>query len=268
MSKALFIIDPQKDFIDDPAFPGSLAVTGAYEDMKRLAQYIEVETPEAIVVTMDTHNRMHIANPMWWVDENGENPGIFTLISVADVESGKWKASVPEKQEHSLNYVKELAAAGKYVLCIWPYHCIDGTEGHKVTEVIKESLTAWESKTGNKVEYVFKGKNPNTEMYSGLKAEVVMSEDPETEINESLIEKLKSFDEVEVAGEAKSHCVASTVGDLIGGFGKEATKITILENCMSSVTGFEANGDNFITIAKEAGCTIKNVAVIAKKLKM
>lgn len=268
MSKALFIIDPQKDFIDDPDFHGALEVPGSYEDMKRLAQHIIMETPECIKVTMDTHSRMHIANQIWWVNEKGENPPIFTLISVADVESGKWKASVSEKQEHSLNYVRELAVAGKYMLCIWPDHCIDGTEGHKVTEVIKEALDAWEIKTGNKVEYIFKGKNPDTEMYSGLKAEVVMSEDPETEINKELIEKLRKFDEVEVAGQAKSHCVEGTINDLIDNFGDDASKITVLENCMSNVPGFEANGDKLIARAKEAGCTIKNVAFISKKLKM
>lgn len=269
MTTALLIIDPQKDFMETPAFKAPLAVPGAYEDMKRLAQYIEVEAPESIVVTMDTHAKMHIANPMWWVDEQGNNPSHFTLISVEDVESGKWKAAIADKQEHSLNYVRGLANGDKYVLRIWPYHCIDGTEGHEVTEVLKPALEAWEKSTGNKVVYVYKGQNPNTEMYSGLKAEVVMADDPDTEINQGVIDYLAGFDKVKVAGEAKSHCVASTAMDLIKGFGNNASKIVVLENCMSSVPGFEANGDKFVEMARGSGCATELVAEVSpRKLKM
>jgi nicotinamidase-related amidase len=268
MKKALFIIDPQKDFIDDPDYMGSLAVSGAYADMQRLSNHIDKAKPDMIVVTMDTHEKMHIANPMWWINEKGENPNPFTLITVKDVEAGNWRAALPEKQEHSLSYVKELAKNGKYVLCVWPYHCIEGTEGHKVSNVVATSLANWEVATGKKVEYVYKGQNQNTEMYSGLKAEVVIPEDNKTEINNKLIKYLGGFDIVEVAGEAKSHCVASTVNDLIFGFGKNANKIVILENCMSSVTGFEQNGDDFINFAKKAGCEIAQVEELTSVKKM
>jgi len=270
MTTALFIIDPQKDFIDDPKFMGSLAVTGANEDMRRLADHINETPPDAIVVTLDTHEKMHIANPMWWVDENGKNPEVFTLISVEDVISKKWMAHVKEKQESSLAYVMELEKNKKFKLCIWPYHCIDGTEGHKVTEVISIALNRWEISTGKKVQYVMKGQNPNTEHYSGLKAEVVISSDPKTKLNTKVINFLNSFDSVEVAGEAKSHCVSSTTGDLIGGFGANANKIVILENCMSSVSGFENAGETFIEEAKKAGCKVVSVVdkSLAKKMKI
>lgn len=256
MKKAMLIIDPQKDFIDAPEFMGALAVPGAYQDMKRLAKRINDETPDGIMVTMDTHAMMHIANPMWWMNEKGENPNPFTLITVEDVSSGKWRASVAEKQESSLEYVKALAQGGKYVLCVWPYHCIDGTEGHNVSEVLQSALGIWEAKTGKKVEYVFKGRNPNTEHYSGLKAEVVIPGDPETELNQTAINWLNQFDLIEVSGEAASHCVKSTALDLIASLGDEAKKVTILENCMSSVPGFEAEGAKFIKQAKASGCSV------------
>jgi nicotinamidase-related amidase len=105
-------------------------------------------------------------------------------------------------------------------------------------------------------------------MYSGLKAEVIIKEDPKTEINNKLIKYLSGFDIVEVAGEAKSHCVASTVNDLIVGFGKNSNKIVILENCMSSVTGFEQNGEDFISSAKKAGCEIAQVEELTNVKKM
>lgn len=265
MSTALLVIDPQKDFLDDPSFPGALAVSGAFEDMKRLAAHIEKSPPEAIVVTVDTHAKWDIAHPMWWVDANGNNPNPFTLITVADVESGKWKASDPKEQEYSEFYVKELAKNNRYVLCVWPYHCIDGTEGHKVTEVVAQAISSWEQKTGKAAIYVYKGKNPRTEHYSGLKAEVVLEDDPETELNVTTISYLTQFNKIEVAGEAKSHCVASTARDLIDAIGDRAKDVIILEDCMSNVTGFEAEGEKFIQYAKDKGCEIKKVASTSPK---
>lgn len=269
MKNALLIIDPQKDFIETPKFKGSLAVPGAYDDMRRLAQYVEAQTPDAIVVTMDTHARMHIANPMWWVNEKGENPNPFTLISVEDVDGGLWKAADSAKQEHALHYVKELAKQGRYVLCIWPYHCIEGTEGHEISEVLMPTLKSWEEKTGKQVRYIFKGQNPDTEMYSGFKAEVVIHSDPRTALNQKEIDYLASFETVKIAGEAKSHCVASTGEDLINAFGEKANRIEFLENCMSSVPGFESNGKNFVELARSRGCVVRCVPdVSARRIKM
>lgn len=268
MNKVLLIIDPQKDFIDDPNFMGALAVNGAYDDMKRLSKYILDDLPSSIVITMDTHAKMHIANPMWWVDQEGQNPSPFTLITAQDIKDGRWKAVMADKQEHSLNYVETLEKEGKYKLFIWPYHCINGTEGHKVSELVLDAITLWEEKTGNKVQYVFKGENPNTEHYSGLKAEVVMVDDKSTDLNEKVVNFLNGFDVIEVAGEAQSHCVKSTVNDLIEQLGAEAKKITLLKNCMSSVTGFEKKGMDFLEKAQKDGCSVKTVAEVKKAPKL
>lgn len=264
----LLIIDPQKDFMTSSAFAGSLSVTGADDDMKRLAQHVESTNPDSIVITMDTHTRMHIAHAMYWVDAEGNHPGEFTLISVEDVETGKWKTANPAKQEHALHYVKELAKTNKFKLCIWPYHCIEGTEGHEVSEILQPALDAWEAKNGKKVVYIFKGQNPDTEMYSGLKAEVIIPSDPRTHLNQGLIDSFKPFGKIEVAGEAKSHCVASTAMDLLKAIGSDAKKVSLLENCMSSVGGFEKDGERFVEEAKQLGCMIENVASSTRKLKM
>ncbi|MFZ0280729.1 MAG: hypothetical protein WAL29_03720, partial [Bacteroidales bacterium] len=61
---------------------------------------------------------------------------------------------------------------------------------------------------------------------------------PETQLNTHLINTLKRYETILVAGEAKSHCVASTVKQMLNieGF---AQKLVILEDCMSDVAGFE-----------------------------
>lgn len=268
MKTALLIIDPQKDFIDDPKFQGSLAVPGAFEDMQRLSTYIYNNKLDSIYVTLDTHDKMHIANPIWWINSQGKHPEPFTLISYTDVLSKKWQCTLPEKQEHSLNYVQELEKKGKFVLCIWPYHCINGTEGHQVTDIIKNSLIDWEIKENKKVEYIYKGQNPNTEMYSGIKAEVIIPDDDKTKVNTCLINKLIQFDTILIAGEAKSHCVSSTVSDLIVNFRENSNKIIILEDCMSNVPGFETNGDKFIQFATENNCLIKRTKENLKNKKI
>jgi nicotinamidase-related amidase len=57
--------------------------------------------------------------------------------------------------------------------------------------------------------------------------------------NEALVEKLLGFDAVVIAGQAKSHCVAWTIDDLLaraqGGDPRLAEKVYLLEDCTSPV---------------------------------
>ena len=267
--KALLIIDPQNSFIDTPHNPGSLAVPGAYQDMLRLAQRVKMAPKDYddIFVTMDTHKLHDIAHPDWWCDPQGLPPPPFTLISVAEVENGTWRARKEEEQDWSLSYVKSLEAANKYKLCIWPPHCLDGTEGWQVNTELKNALNFWEEETGNLVIYVKKGENPHTEHYSGFKAEVIISDAPETAFNEALAKKLLSYKTVEVAGEALSHCVASSVDDLME-HKQQTTSITniiLLANCMTSVPGFEAQGAAFLNRAAEQGAILEHAQPIHLK---
>lgn len=245
MSEAILIIDGQKDFMDLPT-RGSLGVDGAYQDMVNLANYIRqnIHHIDAIFFTLDTHAKEDIAHAMWWVDENGNNPADFTIITYEDVLNGKWKAAKKEHQDYSLEYVRQLKENGKYKLCVWPYHCIKGTQGHEVVDVLQEVLALWEQETGKKVSYVYKGENPYTEHYSGLKAEVVLADDPRTDIQLDLIQKMDKFAKIKVAGEARSHCVASTTKDLVAYVNPQ--KVTLLTDTMSDVAGFSDLGEAFI----------------------
>ncbi|CAM9436216.1 unnamed protein product, partial [Hapterophycus canaliculatus] len=96
---ALLIVDPQVDFHEG----GSLAVSGAAEDAKRIAGLIRDhgEQIDEIIVTLDSHNRLDIAHPMFWTDGagNGSNPEPFTLIRSEDIQSGTW---VPVQEEHKV----------------------------------------------------------------------------------------------------------------------------------------------------------------------
>lgn len=71
-----------------------------------------------------------------------------------------------------IEYTRRLEAKGRFQLCIWPEHCLIGTEGHNVVKVVREAMDAWSHETGRSVEWVEKGQNLLTEMYSALCAEV------------------------------------------------------------------------------------------------
>ena len=127
---ALFIIDPQNDFHEG----GSLAVAGATDDSKRIAELIERHPFEIdhIFVSLDAHHRVHIAHGAFWVDADGNPPAPFTQISHADVVSGKWKSREPVLQQWALEYTSSLEQGGRFTHIIWPYHCLIGSKGHAV----------------------------------------------------------------------------------------------------------------------------------------
>jgi len=80
-----------------------------------------------------------------------------------------------------------------------------------------------------------------TENYSVLSPEVLTGPegDPIDEKNELLIHHLLQFDALIVAGQAKSHCVAWTVSDLLQEIQATdpslAKKVYLLEDCTSPV---------------------------------
>ena len=86
-----------------------------------------------------------------------------------------------------------------------------------------------------------KGRNALTESYSALRPEVGVdaSGTPIEPANTALVDHLLSFDQVIVAGEAKSHCVAWTVEDLLTQVRARdprlARKLVLLDDCSSPV---------------------------------
>lgn len=258
----LLMVDPQNDFCDipvsdqpaNPLVPGeriapALPVPGANQDMLRLSALIDRLGNKLydIHVTMDSHNPLDIAHPIWWRNTKGDAPAPFTLISAADVRNGVWRARNPLAQTRSLAYVEALEAQGRYVLIIWPEHCLIGQWGHNVHAAVANSLNNWARNGLQMVDFVTKGSNPWTEHYSPVQAEVPDASDPSTMLNSPFISTFAEADIILAGGEALSHCLANTVRDVADNFGEEnIKKIVLLTDCASSVTGFEALGTKFI----------------------
>ena len=241
----LLLIDPQNDFADPR---GSLFVPGADEDSKRLATMIERLKDKLynIHITLDTHHFLDIAHPMFWVDSEGNNPAPFTLIGKQDLDDGTWRTTNPAEQDGARQYVETLEANARYLLCIWPPHCLIGSWGHNVVDPVAKAVMQWE-KRYRFVDYVTKGSNYRTEHYSAVQAEVPDPNDPSTHINTPFIQTLEEADIVVISGQALSHCVANTVRDIADQFGDEnIKKLVLLDDTSSNVPGFEQLGEDFV----------------------
>ncbi len=243
----LLIIDGQYDFCD-PA--GALYVPGAERDMERVASMIRKGKDKIndIRATMDSHRFLHIAHPVWWVDEEGSHPAPFTVITVDDVRgrSPKWRACNPGFQQRSVEYVEKLEGSGRYCLTIWPPHCLIGSRGHQIYEPLYEALHEWEAGFAA-VDYVTKGVNMFTEHYSAVRADVEDPGDHSTLLNTGFIRKLQEADRIGITGEALSHCVANTVRDVAEQFGEDQIKkFVLLEDASSPVPGFEDLALDFV----------------------
>jgi nicotinamidase-related amidase len=281
----LLIIDAQNDFHSN----GSLAVKGADEDAEKIAQFIRKSMEpgssielDRIVATLDSHHLLHIANPQFWVaSDNVTHPEPFTLITSEDVKNGKWSprsdlristnlvdANVMKNcsdlfqsdgsldlKKYCIEYTRRLEESSRLTLCIWPPHCLIGSRGHNVVDVVRDAMDEWTSKTGRSVDYIMKGTNLLTEMYSALKAEVVISKD--TDLNQDLLSLLKQSDKIFVCGQALSHCVNHTVRDLLANMKGSENKVCLLSDCCSPVTSFEKDAQDFVRFLQENGANVE-----------
>jgi nicotinamidase-related amidase len=258
----LLIIDPQNDF--HPG--GSLAIQSAGEDARRIASFIRTRTHDIdrIVITLDSHQRTHIAHAIFWVDADGYHPPPFTIISKDDVKTMKWRPKNPDNQQAADYYAQKLEEGGRFQICIWPEHCIIGSPGHNVHPEIQEAVSNWAETHMKEVLFVWKGQNCLTEMYSALRADVPIVDDPRTHLNVNLIRTLRQSKRLFVCGQALSHCVNFTVRDLVEHYDEaehdsRLGTITILRDGTSPVPGFEADGECFLRDMVDKGVCIANI---------
>ena len=257
----LVVIDPQVDFCDPR---GALFVQGADCDMDRLARMVIRIAPrlEDVHVTLDSHRLIDVAHPIFWQDSSGKHPTPFTIITASEVEGGRWTPVLPGMYRRMIDYVKSLEANGRYPLCIWPPHCLIGSEGHNVVPALRQALLGWEEKRLAMVDYVTKGSNPWTEHYSAICADVPDPRDPGTQINTRFIQVLLDADIIAIAGEAGSHCLANTVRDIAGNFGDDAyiKRLVLLKDATSPVPGFEPYQDTFLREMTARGMQISTTS--------
>ncbi|HEY9640800.1 MAG TPA: isochorismatase [Coleofasciculaceae cyanobacterium] len=251
----LLAIDVQNTFClpEFELFVGGRSGRGAVEDNQRLCEFIyrNLGTLTDIALTMDTHTATQIFHSVFWVNAAGAHPPAMTLITLADVEQGIWQAnpavaitlgqSVEHLQAYALHYVRQLDAAGKYPLTIWPYHSMLGGIGHAIVSAVEEACFFHAMARGSQTRFELKGNNPLTENYSVLQPEILEDQEQRSiaHKNSAFLKTLLRYDAILIAGQAKSHCVAWTIEDLLAAIQaidpKLAQKVYLLEDCTSPV---------------------------------
>ncbi|HZC28941.1 MAG TPA: hypothetical protein VE269_04310 [Gaiellaceae bacterium] len=250
----LLAVDVQNTFCipEFELFVAGRSGTGAVDDNRRLCEFVYRNLGEItqILPSLDTHRAMQVFHAIWLVDEHGDHPPPFTLVSAEDVATGRWRVNVDVAdalgldadyaERHLVHYTQRLAEGGKYDLTIWPYHALLGGIGHALVSAVEEAVFFHSIARYSQPDFQVKGDNPLTEHYSMLGPEVTEGPDGGRlgGKNAELIKKLLSFDAVVVAGEAKSHCLAWTIDDLLEHDEvreRLAHRTYLLEDCTSPV---------------------------------
>jgi len=277
----LLLVDVQKDF----CFPeGSLFVagrsgTGALEDNRRVAEFIyrNLDRLTELMATLDTHHPVQIFFPAFWQDASGRPLSAHRTVSVADVTSGSVRpdpalaatltgGDVEALEAQALHYVRELERAGRYTLYLWPPHCLLGTDGHALVGVIQEARLFHTFVRHAHNPLVTKGEHPFTENYSVLRPEVLTRPDGSAlaEPDHALLEVLLRSDRLIICGEAASHCVRSTVDDLLEAIrARDATlasRVYLLTDCMSPVAVPDGKGGFLSDFTAETEAALQRYA--------
>jgi nicotinamidase-related amidase len=251
----LVAVDVQNTFCI-PGFElyvGGRSGTGAVDDNRRLCEFIyrNLHVITQICPTMDTHEIMQIFHELYLINDKGEHPAPFTLISVEDIQNGVWKFNealcysfhIDKEFGHKqlLHYTTKLKEGGKYDLTIWPYHAMLGGIGHALVAAFEEAIFFHGVARYSQPDFHVKGDKPFTEHYSVLGPEVLEGpqDEPLARKSEKFFYKLIQYDAVIIAGQSKSHCVAWTIDDLLRDIlAKDrqlVEKVYLLEDCTSPV---------------------------------
>jgi nicotinamidase-related amidase len=270
---ALMPIDVQNTFCqpDFELFVGGRSGRGAVEDNVRLCEFIyrNLRLITAVHPTMDTHIAAQIFHQLFWIDKSGEHPQPMTIITLDDVQNGTWQVNpamgyavygtprgYEEVRRNALHYVQSLTNDGKYPLMVWPFHSMLGGIGHALVSAVEEASFFHNIARAAQTDFQIKGGNPLTENYSVLRPEVLEghSGKPIAEKNARFINALMSYDIVVIAGQAKSHCVAWTIADLLTEIQAKdaalARKVYLVEDLSSPVV--VPGGPDFTDQANEA----------------
>lgn len=277
----LLLIDVQKDF----CFPeGSLYVAGrsgrgAIDDSRRIAEliYRNLGALTEITTTMDTHLAYQIFSPEFWLGRDDRPLTAHRVVTADELRKGDVRPNPAMARwlcggnytwlcKQALHYCEELERAGKYQLYLWPPHCLLGTDGHALAGVIAEARLFHSYARVAQSTVEVKGGNPLTENYSVLRPEVLTRFDRGAlaQRNTQFLSTLLAADAVIIAGQAASHCVKSTIDDLLDEIAaadpRLAKKVYLVTDCMSSVTVPDGKGGFAVDFTAQAEAALQRFA--------
>lgn len=279
----LLIIDDQLDFTypEGALFVAGRSGKGAMEAQDRLAGFIyrHLHLLTQITCTMDTHLPYQIFFPSAHLKADGTHPEPHTVISAAEYREGKYRPNPAMAKQlgvdpvwlerQFIHYCEQLEASGKYQLYLWPYHCLLGSNGHRLSGVIEEARLFHSFARGAENRPEIKGGNPLTEHYSVFSPEVTTCWDgqaiPGAQKNTRLVKLLLESDAILLGGLASSHCVKESIADFLGEIQRQdpalARKVFILRDCIApvvipGVADFTDDADRALKRFQDAGMKV------------
>lgn len=270
----LLAVDVQNDFCHPGGalYVGGRYGNGALHDTYNLARFVvgNVDRIDRIWATMDSHVPGQVFFTSFWTGKDGREPDPFTMVRTDDIREGRLApspmaiASVPAYcRELGIEpeawvmaqlefYLDRLERDGRHSLILWPHHCLVGTAGHAIAQPFLDAALFHSLARSCPFTPVPKGLSPWTESYSVFSNEV--SEDHlghglRNDGGEDLCALLVRSappDAIVVAGQASSHCVRSSLDDLIAAGSAVdpdfPSRVYILGDCMSAVVTRDAAG--------------------------
>jgi nicotinamidase-related amidase len=259
--------------------------TGAIDDNRRLAEliYRNLGAITEITTTMDTHLAYQIFFPEFWLGKDDRPLTAHRTVTAAELRAGDLRPNPAMARwlcggnytwlcKQVLHYCEELERAGKYQLYLWPPHCLLGTDGHALAGVIAEARLFHSYARVAQSTVEVKGGNPLTENYSVLRPEVLSRFDrgAVAQRNTQFLQTLLAADAVIIAGQAASHCVKSTIDDLLTELvsvdAELARKIYLVTDCMSSVTVPDGKGGFAVDFTAQAEAALERFAAAGMNL--
>ncbi|MGC4119004.1 MAG: cysteine hydrolase family protein [Myxococcales bacterium] len=277
----LLLIDVQKDFCfpEGSLYVGGRSGRGAIEDSQRIAQFLYANLDQVtnVTTTLDTHFAYQIFFPSFWVDGADQPLAPYREITTGQTEKGEVKpnpavaswlcgGNYPWLLKQVRHYCTELEKAGKYKLYLWPPHCLLGSEGHALVGVVQEARLFHSFVRGAQSWVEVKGGNALTENYSVLRPEVLTRFDgaPLAQRNTAFLKTLLGSDAVVIAGQAASHCVKSSIDDLLDEILAQdaslARKVYVLKDCMSAVAVPDGKGGFAADFTPQAEAALERFA--------
>ncbi len=251
----LLLVDVQNTFCIPgfELFVGGASGQAAVDDNRRLCDFIyhNLGAITQTIPSLDTHHAMQIFHAAWLVDADGNRPEPMTLVTAQDAAGGRWRVDAdvaraagvdPGYAQRQLeHYTRRLADSGKYDLTVWPYHAMLGGIGHALVSAVEEAVFFHGLARRSAPRFCVKGELALTEHYSMLGPEVTEGPDGDAiaATDDALLETLLGFDAVIVAGQAKSHCLAWTIDDLLAHRSAQEARLAertyLLEDCTSPI---------------------------------
>ena len=211
-------------------FVGGRSGSGAVDDNRRLCAFLyrNLASITRVIPTMDTHHAMQIFHPVYLVNEARRTSravhaglGRGCRAGGVAVQRGRGTQPRPDRRGRAASSCSTMSGG-------WPPAGSSRSPSGPTTPCSAASATPWCRRwrrrcsstriaRASQPDFQVKGSNPLTEHYSIIGPEVTRGAHGETiaERNKVLVDHLHQYDAVIIAGQAKSHCVAWTIADLL-----------------------------------------------------